>query len=57
MGQTNPGKSSNDREWKLAKQAASNCNKTFAAEIEKVQKDQIGKSAVVLCLGKYTTVF
>ena len=42
MGQTNPGKSSNDREWKLAKQAASNCNKTFAAEIKKVQKDQKG---------------
>ena len=42
MGQTNPKNYSNDREWKLAKQAARNCNKTFAAEIEKVKKEQKG---------------
>ena len=42
MGQTNPKSFTNERWWKSAKQAARNCNKTFAAEIEKVQKDQKG---------------
>ena len=51
MGQSNPKTTTdrkwftNDREWKLAKQAASNCNKTFAAEIAKVKKEQKGLSA------------
>ena len=51
MGQTSPKTSndrkrcSNDREWKLAKQAARNCNKTFATEIKKVQKEKEGLSA------------
>ena len=42
MGQTCPTKQSYAREWKLAKQAASNCNKNFAKEIKTVQKANEG---------------
>ena len=42
MGQTCPTKQSYAREWKLAKQAASNCNKHFAKEIKTVQKAKEG---------------
>jgi len=40
MGQTSPSKLANERNWKLAQQAASHCNKTFAKEIKQTQKDQ-----------------
>ena len=42
MGQTCPTKQSYAREWKLAKQAASNCNKNFAKEIKTVQTAKEG---------------
>ena len=42
MGQTCPTKQCYAREWKLAKQAASNCHKNFATEIKKVQKAKNG---------------
>ena len=45
MGKTSSKNYSNEREWKLAKQAASDCNKTFAAEIKKVEKEQKGIAA------------
>ena len=42
MGQTSPTKQSYAREWKLAKQAASNCYKNFATEIKKVKQAKDG---------------
>ena len=45
MGKTSSKNDTNEREWKLAKQAASNCNKTFAAEIKKVKKEKKGITA------------
>ena len=45
MGQTGYKNCANEREWKLAKQAASNCYKTFAAEIKKVKKEKEGITA------------
>ena len=43
MGQTNPSQT-NARNWQLAKQAASNCNKTFAKQIKSSQKEKKGLS-------------
>ena len=43
MGQTSPSQA-NARNWKLAKQAASNCNKTFAKQIKSSQKEKKGLS-------------
>ena len=42
MGQTCKSNNSNERKWKLAQQATSNCNKNFAKEIKKVQKEKKG---------------
>ena len=42
MGQTNPTKREYAREWELAQQATSNCNKTFAEAIKKIEKEQRG---------------
>ena len=41
MGQAGPSQT-NARNWELAKQAANNCNKTFAKEIKSVQKQKKG---------------
>ena len=41
MGQTSPSQV-NARNWELAKQAANNCNKTFAKEVKSVQKEKKG---------------
>ena len=43
MGQTNPSQT-NARNWQLAKQAANNCNQTFAKEIRSSQKQKKGLS-------------
>ena len=43
MGQTNPSQT-NARNWQLAKQAANNCNQTFAKEIKSSQKQKKGLS-------------
>ena len=41
MGQTSPSQA-NARNWQLAKQAANNCNKTFAKEIKSVKNEKKG---------------
>ena len=43
MGQTSPSQA-NARNWKLAKQEASNCSKTFAKQIKSSQKEKKGLS-------------